>query len=598
MTVALVSFASGPGIAQTAIADSSGNFLQPTPEGNPANLERFHPAGDAASAQNQTPPAGKFTAPSRIGATPVYGSPPGFGAGDTGYQSTNAKRRRKTAQLSTSSTPGAPPAATFDPVPSFAYPVPSPPPVPQPPPPPVIYPSKAAARPGAALPPPPDQLPVSNPPAEVYPAAAASRRGAVLPIPPAVDFEASASTPPPGTLPLNTVPLGTPTRALPLAAGDPYAALGIRAGSFLILPALEMSAGSDSNPQHVPGGGSSLYFVVAPELHASSDWSRHSLTADIVGSYTDYTADFTPSLDRPYLNSKIDGRIDVARDTQIVLENRVIVTTDNPGSPNITAGLAKLPIDTTIGGTVGVTQQFNRLDIGLRGTFDRSTYQDSTLTDGETASNADRNFNQYAGILRVGYEIDPGLKPFVEASEDTRVYDEQFDSSGLQRSSIGDSAKVGATVNLFGSLTGELAGGYLQRTYKDPTLPNISGVTLDGSLLWQATALTTAKFAAASEVNESVLPGVSGAFSRDVNVQVDHAFRRWLVATLQVGYGRDDYVGMARQDNRYFTSAMLTYKLSREVQFRGQVREDWLTSTQPGVAYSATAFLLGARLQR
>ena len=106
----------------------------------------------------------------------------------------------------------------------------------------------------------------------------------------------------------------------------------------------------------------SPYFVVAPELLVQSDWSRHSLTASIVGSYTDYTnGSFVPSLNRPYLNSKIDGRIDVTHDTQIVLENRVLVSTDNPGSPNLPAGLAKLPIDTTLGGTLGVVQAFNRL---------------------------------------------------------------------------------------------------------------------------------------------------------------------------------------------------------------------------------------------
>ena len=130
----------------------------------------------------------------------------------------------------------------------------------------------------------------------------------------------------------------------------------------------------------------SPYFVVAPELLVQSDWSRHALTASITGSYTDYTnGSFVPSLNRPYLNSKIDGRIDVTRDTQIVLENRVLVSTDNPGSPNLQAGLASLPIDTTLGGTLGVVQDFNRLIVSLKGTFDRVQYQNSTLTDGETA---------------------------------------------------------------------------------------------------------------------------------------------------------------------------------------------------------------------
>ncbi len=274
-----------------------------------------------------------------------------------------------------------------------------------------------------------------------------------------------------------------------------------------------------------------MYLVVAPELHVRSDWSRNSLTADITGSYTDYpNNDFQPSFNVPYLNAKVDGTLDVTRDTQILLEGRTIVSTDNPGSPNIQAGLAKLPIETTVGGTLGLAQEFGRFDVSLKGTVDRSMYSNCTLTDGETANNDWRNFDQYAGILRVGYEIDPGLKPFVEIDEDTRIHDTQVDIFGEDRNSNGSSAKLGADLNLFGSLTGEIAVGYMERDYHDPTLPNIGGATLDGALLWQATALTTAKFTAQSSVGESSVQGVSGEFSRNFSLEVDHALRTWLIA--------------------------------------------------------------------
>ena len=590
-----------PSVAQTLAANSSPDLLQPSLDGNPANPPTFVPPGNAAPPPpDQAPPPGKFTAPSRIGVTPVYGSPTGFGAGDTGFDSSNRPKRQRTAQVPDQGSSIASPEPTFYPVPPPLPQVSSRPPVLPPPLPPVVYPAKAAARPGAILPPPPDQLPISNPAAEVYPIAAANRPGAVLPIPPPIDFVASASTPPPGLPQPNILPLGTvPAHTLPIAAGDPYEALGIKAGSFLVLPAVELSTGYDTNPQHLSGGPGSVYFVVAPELHVRSDWSSNSLTADIIGSYTDYNNDaFTPSLNHPFLNAKVDGRLDVTRDTQMLLENRVIVSTDNPGSPNILAGLAKLPIDTTVGGTFGVAQQLARFSVSLKGTLDRSVYQNSDLTDGESVSNDARNFDQYAGILRLGYEVDPGFKPFVEVGEDARIHDLRFDSFGEDRASNGQSAKLGGDFNVFGSLTGEMAVGYMERDYHDPTLPNISGTTLDGALLWQATGLTTAKFTAASAVTESVLQGVSGAFSRDFNVEVDHALRTWLIANAQVGYGRDEYVGMARDDNRFFAAAGLTYKLNRQMQLKGELRHDWLTSTQPGNAYESTSALLTLRLQR
>ena len=121
-----------------------------------------------------------------------------------------------------------------------------------------------------------------------------------------------------------------------------------------------------------------LYFIAAPELQVRSDWERHSLTADITGSYTEYVENLVPSLNVPYLNAKIDGRVDVTRDTQILLDQRFLINTDNPGSPNLRtnlqAQLAQLPLNFDVGETVGVAQQFNRLSFSLRGTFDRSTY--------------------------------------------------------------------------------------------------------------------------------------------------------------------------------------------------------------------------------
>ena len=80
------------------------------------------------------------------------------------------------------------------------------------------------------------------------------------------------------------------------------------------------------------------------------------------------------------------------------------------------------------------------------------------------------DFNQYAGIARVGFDLDPGVKPFVEVQQDLRVYDQQFDRGGQQRNSIGTSVKAGATVDLFGTLSGDMAVGYLDRNYQGSEL--------------------------------------------------------------------------------------------------------------------------------
>ena len=385
-----------------------------------------------------------------------------------------------------------------------------------------------------------------------------------------------------------------PRPAVPFS--EPFDPIGLKVGAFLLKPSIEISHGLDTNPTRVPNGPRSQFTMVQPELLAKSEWTRHEMTATLRGSYLGY--DKLSSINRPSADLRVNGRIDVLRDTKINLEGRYLVGTDYPGSPNLTAGLAKLPIYTTVGATVGLTQSINRLELTAKATFDRSVYRDSELTDGTTVSNVTRNYNQYGTQLRAGYELTPGIKPFVQVDADKRVHDFAVDFNGEQRDSHALTPKVGATFELTRILTGEISVGYLTRHFQDPTLADLRGTVADASLIWVATGLTTLTLTAKSSADESILAGVSGALRRDAGLQIDHAFRRWLVGTLKFGTGFDDYVGLGRSDIRTSIGAALTYKFSREFWLKGEVRQDWLKSNQPGIDNSATTMLLGVRLQR
>lgn len=427
----------------------------------------------------------------------------------------------------------------------------------------------------------------------------------------------------PGTPPIELGPIRKlpPKRKAHTEPEDPYAPLGVRAGAFTLFPAIELIGGYNTNPGQTSAGQGAWVYSLAPELQVRSNWSRHELKADLHGSYTGYSPDETPTLSRPYFNGKVDGRVDVSRNTRIDLGSRLLISTDNPGSPNLQAGLAKLPVFATFGGSAGVKHQFNRFELGVKGDVERTAYQESTLTDGTTASNADRNYKQYTGTLRGGYETMPGMKPFVEVGADSRAHDLSPDISGFQRDSTGVTGKVGSTFELARRLTGEIAVGYTRRKYEDARFDNLDALIGNASLIWTASALTTVKLSASSVVGESTIPGVSAILSRDIGLQIDHSLRRWLIATAKFGFGVDSYKGGTdtltgsaaicgcvistpgetspdRQDLRYAVGFGLTYKLSPEAQLKGEVRQDWRRSNVAGSGYTATSLLLGLRFQR
>lgn len=434
------------------------------------------------------------------------------------------------------------------------------------------------------------------------PSAAQSQAPAPVPLSPyqkPANTGSGAFAQAPGTPPVEIGPIRKPLkRKAHTEPDDPYAPLGIRAGSFDLFPAVELIGGYNTNPSQAPDSKGAAVYTVSPELRAQSNWSRHELKGELRGSYTGYSPDETPTLNRPHFDGRVDGRIDVRRTTRIDLGARALVSTDNPGSPNLQAGLAKLPVYTTFGGTAGVGQRFNRFDVSVKGDVERTVYQDSSLVDGTTASNEDRNYNQYGVALRGGYEISPGLMPFAEVRADRRVHDLEADLSGYQRNSKGITGKIGMTHALSNFLTGEASIGYTERTYDDPRLDKIGGLIGSASLIWTASALTTVKFTSESSVGESTVPGVSGTIYRDVGLQVDHSFRRWLIGTAKLGFGMDDYVGLDRTDNRFTAGVGMTYKIDRNFQVKGEFRQDWLRSNVAGVDYTASVFLLGLRWQQ
>jgi len=559
-----------------------------------APAQTLPPFPDALSptlqSNSQQPPRfQRFTrpGPAPLG-PPLNFVPPASGAGRTGFDSTNA--RKKIAPRGTQPGPNSVPPATS---------------------------ANAAA-------------PRANPPADLTAAAANAQAiapGVAQPLvvtryqtpPPDTGAFAGAPGQPPVELgPARELP---PKRKAHTEPEDPYAPLGIRAGAFDLFPAVEHIGGYNSNPGQVTDGSSALLYAVAPELRVQSNWSRHELKAELRGSYTGFSPDETPTLSRPYFNGNVDGRIDITRTTRVDLNTRLLVSTDNPGSPNLQAGIAKLPLYATFGGSVGVTHQFGRFELGVKGDIERTTYQDSVLTNGTIASNGDRAYNQYTGTLRGAYETSPGVKPYVEVSSDSRVHDIATDFSGFERDSTGLTGKIGSSFELPGRLTGDIAVGVTRRQYDDPRFDDLTALIGNASLIWTATALTTVKLSATSVVGESTIPGVSGIVYRDVGLQIDHALRRWLIASAKFGFGVDSYKGGTdtstgsaaicdcvittpgetspdRQDLRYEIGFGLTYKLSRELQLKGEVRRDWLRSNVPGNDYTANIFLIGLRLQR
>jgi hypothetical protein len=212
-----------------------------------------------------------------------------------------------------------------------------------------------------------------------------------------------------------TTPLALPRRRL--REDDPYSQVGYGVGSLNLYPAIQESIGYDSNPNRVsPPAKGSFVSRTEADLRLQSDWSNHELNGFLRGAYNVYPD--VKGADRPEGEGALRLRLDASRDTKFDVEGRYVLDTQRPGSPELNAPVTARPLVSSFGASVGATQTFNRLRLELRGGVDRTIYEDAQLPSGVILRQSDRNVTQYGVKLRAGYEVSPGIKPFVDVLAD------------------------------------------------------------------------------------------------------------------------------------------------------------------------------------
>ena len=432
----------------------------------------------------------------------------------------------------------------------------------------------------------PDRYPVTLPALEAYPRSVRLRKGAGGEIDLPVDAPPSPSV---AALPI-------PPRRTIAPDENPFGPVGYGVGSTRIVPYVEQSFGFDSNPEQVSTGvKASAFSRTEGGFALQSDWSVHELRGTVKGGYDDFFSN--PRANRPDAVGVMDLRIDATRDTKLDLEGRFNIDSQRPGSPELDVAVRDRPLITSVGTTAGVTQAFGRFSVGLHGLFDRTAYDNGTLTDGTPVDLAYQNVNDYGAKATVGYDLKPGLQPFVEIGYDRRIHDDLVDQAGYRRDSDGIGGRIGSSFELWQQLTGTASVGYATRFYDDPRLKDLTGPTAAASLAWAATPLTTLTLQGSTAFNETTVIGASGIETRVIGVALSHALYRYVTLTAAVGYQQDDYVGADIVERTLTASLKAEYHLTRSLVIDATVSHQQLKSTVPGSDYTQEVALVGLRLQ-
>lgn len=403
--------------------------------------------------------------------------------------------------------------------------------------------------------------------------------------------------PPPTVAVLPTIP--TPPK--PRVEPNPYAPLGIGIGSLRLFPFAEPSYGYDTNPNRLSSGAyGSKFFRIDAGLRLNSEWTRDDLQANLRLGHVDFFS--VDNADRPDGVGNFMYRYDVSRDTVARLEGRFTLDTQRPGTPGLAstssnAVVTNRPFILALGTSVGVTHNLNRFEATLRGSFDRTIYQNAYYSDGSSLNLASTSYNAFALTPRIAYELTPHMKPFVEGTIDKRVHDAYLDPYGFARDSHGFAVRAGSTFKFTDLVRGEASGGYTQRDYDDPRLPLLRGPIIDAALIYTATPLTTVTLRAATTLAETTLTNASGILSTRLTAEVSHALLRNLTLTATGTYQTNDYQGADILERFMSAGVRLEYNITRSIAIKGSYTLERLDSSSQGGDYTANVFMVGLRFQ-
>lgn len=376
---------------------------------------------------------------------------------------------------------------------------------------------------------------------------------------------------------------------------NPYSPLGLRLGTFTVVPTLEEGLTWTSNANNDPNGSEAVLSESTLRLNAVSDWSRHQATIDGYGTYSkslsgEEISEFEGGVEaalRLDLADSLSGRAGLAYS----------VRRESASSPDFIAGVDRQPLRHTFDGELGVEKTLGRIRLGATGEITRDQYGEARLDNGETLSQDDRNSTLALMRLRGGYELSPALIPFLEVEAGRRVYDEERDAAGFARSGNRYGVRAGVALDLSEKLSGEMSAGWVSQEFEDSRLDAVSGLDLRASLGWSPMRGTLVNLDASTTVEGSTDAGESGSLLHSGTLRLERQMRANLTGNVAAGVAYRDYSGDGH-DLVLSGEAALTWWLNRYAGLTGRLRHERQTSNLPGRDYETSSVFLGMKFQR
>jgi hypothetical protein len=376
---------------------------------------------------------------------------------------------------------------------------------------------------------------------------------------------------------------------------DPFAAIGIKLGSFILRPTLEIGLSATDN---VAGGREeepAVGVAIATAVNIRSEDDRHLLEADLNGSAIFYGDE---EFNEREGEARVRGRYDLTSHTSVEGEAGYSFRLDSYTDPDTPDAATERPAVHNMDVTLGATQRFGRFSVGAGGRIERSVHDEVGLAGGGTASREELDNTEYGVFVRPSYEASAAATPFAQIGIGRREYDVAVDDDGFERSSVWGELRGGLIFNFGLKLAGEVAIGGRHEALDDDDLEDLNAFLADASITWSPRRLTEIRFEASTDLRPTGLAGASGSLLYSGALIASQQINARLRLEAGAGLGFGNYVGIEREDVTLSAFAGASYAFNRRASAVARYSYERTDSTDPEDDTDENVVSLRLRFQR
>jgi hypothetical protein len=376
---------------------------------------------------------------------------------------------------------------------------------------------------------------------------------------------------------------------------NPFEPLGVRLGTFLLRPAVEIGVSATDNADGGEDKDGAIGLAVAPEIVIRSDWSRHQLDADFRGTGIFYGDE---EIDEREAEARVEGRYDLSSTTALGASAYYQYDLDSYTDPDTPSAAVERPPVHSFGSELSATRTVSRIGFTVRGAIDRDIHEDVALDGGGTADRGELDNTRYSVALRTSYELAPTFTPFLEVVAGRRVFDDRFDSGGFERDSRWGELRGGLIVDMGPKISGEIAVGYRHEILEDDDLDDIDAVTVNAGILWSPRRLTEVRLNLATTVEPTSAADSSGSVIYAGTLSVSRQLQPRLRIEAGASVEAEHFIGIGRDDTTIGGFAAVSYALNRNAAIIARYDYEQIISDAPGADSEENIIGVRVRLQR